>query len=103
MTKLTETIKEYASKGKETLMSFSSKAGEKLQDASDTVIKNIDTHRLQKRKQELYADLGQYVYERTGEGKRLSLKTREAEELIAELTLVVDELDGRGMKAAEIE
>lgn len=97
-----ETVKDYASRGKESLLSFSSKAGEKLQDTSDKVIKNIDIRRLQKRRQSLYADLGCYVFEHTGEGKRLSLKTAEVELLFSEITQINNELDGQNLQPAEL-
>ena len=104
MAKIDETLKDYANKSRDALMSFSAKAGERLQDASETLIQTIDTRRLRKRLQSLHAELGLLVWEYQRDEKRLSLKAKPFDTIIAEITRITDELEGRAnLKEAENE
>jgi len=104
MAKIDKTFKDYANKSRDALVSFSTKAGERLQDASETLIQNIDTRRLKRRVHELHAELGLLVWEYYRDEKRLSLKTKPFDTLIAEITRIAEELEGRAkLKKAETE
>lgn len=104
MARIDETLKDYANKSRDALMSFSSKAGERLQDASETLIQTIDTRRLRKRLQSLHAELGLLVWEYQRDEKRLSLKTKPFDALIGEINRITEELEGRAnLKEADTE
>ena len=104
MAKIEDTIKDYANRSKEAVATFSAKAGERIQEAGDTLIQTIDTRRLKKRLETLYADLGKLIWEYHRDEKRISLKTKQFEIILDDITRTVEELEGRAnLKQAETE
>lgn len=104
MAKIEETIKEYAQRGKDAVTSASAKAGEHFQRIGETVIQTIDTRQLEIRLNKSYTELGKLVWEHHRDGKRISLRTKQFEVILDEISRTVEELEGRAnLKKADTE